>query len=45
MAEPARTYMSDDEFFEFVQTADGRFELIDGEPVMMAGATSATRLS
>ena len=38
MAEPARTYMSDDEFFEFVQTADGRFELIDGEPVMMAGA-------
>jgi Uma2 family endonuclease len=38
MAEPATTYMSEDVFFEFVQTAEGRFELVDGEPVMMAGA-------
>ena len=38
MAEPARIYMSEDEFFEFLKTAEGRFELVDGEMTMMAGA-------
>lgn len=38
MAEPARVYMSEDEFFEFLKTAEGRFELVDGEMTMMAGA-------
>jgi len=38
MAEPARVYISEDEFFEFLATAEGRFELVDGEITMMAGA-------
>ena len=38
MAEPARVYKSEDEFFEFLETAEGRFELVDGEITMMAGA-------
>jgi Uma2 family endonuclease len=38
MAEPARLYMSEDEFFEFLKSAEGRFELVDGELTMIAGA-------
>ncbi|MBF0305031.1 MAG: hypothetical protein HQL41_05230 [Alphaproteobacteria bacterium] len=30
--------MTEDEFFEFVRTRDEKWELIDGEPMMMAGA-------
>jgi Uma2 family endonuclease len=38
MAAPARVYVSEDEFFAFLATAEGRFELVDGEITMMAGA-------
>jgi len=38
MAEPALVYVSEDEFFEFLKTAEGRWELVDGEISMMAGA-------
>jgi hypothetical protein len=30
--------MSEDEFFEFLKTAEGRFKLVDDEMTMMAGA-------
>lgn len=39
MPQPAMVYISEDEFFEFIQTRDEKWELIDGEAVMMAGAT------
>jgi len=39
MPQPAVAYMTEDEFFEFVQTRDEKWELINGEPMMMAGAT------
>lgn len=38
MAQAAKSYMTEDEFFEFIQTRDEKWELVDGEPVMMAGA-------
>jgi Uma2 family endonuclease len=38
MAQLAPKYMTEDEFFEFVRTRDEKWELVDGEPVMMAGA-------
>jgi Uma2 family endonuclease len=38
MPQAAPTYMTEDEFFEFVQTSDRKWELVDGEPVMMAGS-------
>jgi Uma2 family endonuclease len=38
MAQPATAYMTEDEFFEFIQTRDEKWELVDGEPIMMAGA-------
>jgi len=38
MAEPARVFVSGDEFFAFVKEAEGRWELVDGEMTMMAGA-------
>lgn len=38
MPQPAATYMTEAEFFEFVQTQDEKWELINGEPMMMAGA-------
>jgi Uma2 family endonuclease len=38
MTAPALRYVSEDEFFEFLKTADGRWELVDGEISMMAGA-------
>jgi len=31
MAGPARVYISQDEFFEFLKSAEGRWELVDGE--------------
>jgi Uma2 family endonuclease len=34
----AAAYMTEDEFFDFIQTRDEKWELIDGEPMMMAGA-------
>lgn len=38
MPQPVTEYMSEDEFFDFVQDRDEKWELIDGVPVMMAGA-------
>lgn len=38
MAEPALAHVSEGQFFEFLRTAEGRFELVDGEIRMMAGA-------
>lgn len=38
MPQPAVAYMTEDEFFEFVQIRDEKWELIEGAPVMMAGA-------
>lgn len=38
MPQPAVAYMTEDEFFDFIQARDEKWELIDGEPVMMAGA-------
>lgn len=38
LAQPAIKGMSEGEFFEFLQTQDERWELVDGQPVMMAGA-------
>lgn len=39
MSEAARRKMTADEFYAWVRTqTEGRYELVDGEPVMMAGA-------
>jgi Uma2 family endonuclease len=38
MAQRAAAYMTEDEFFEFAQARDEKWELVDGEPMMMAGA-------
>lgn len=38
MPQPITEYMSEDEFFDFVHERDEKWELIDGVPVMMAGA-------
>jgi Uma2 family endonuclease len=38
MVEPARQRMTQDEFFRWITTQEYRHELVDGEPVMMAGA-------
>lgn len=38
MPQPAPEYMSADAFFDFVQDRDEKWELVDGVPVMMAGA-------
>ena len=40
MSQPvvSSSYMTEDEFFDFVQARDEKWELINGEPVMMAGA-------
>ena len=41
MSEAARRKMTADEFYAWVRTrTEGRYELVDGEPVMMAGATN-----
>jgi hypothetical protein len=41
MSEAARRKMTADEFYVWVRTqTEGRYELVDGEPVMMAGATN-----
>lgn len=38
MPQPSADYMTEDEFYEFVQDRDEKWELIEGVPVMMAGA-------
>jgi Uma2 family endonuclease len=38
MVEPARQRMSQEEFLRWILTQEIRHELVDGEPVMMAGA-------
>lgn len=38
MPQPVTDYMSEDEFFDFVQDRDEKWELVNGVPVMMAGA-------
>ena len=38
MAQPAQAYMTEDEFFEFIRDHDGKWELVDGQAMMMAGA-------
>lgn len=38
MVEPARRRMTCDEFFRWIATQEHKYELVDGEPVMMAGA-------
>ena len=40
MNEAARRRMTADEFYTWLPTVEGRYELVDGEPVMMAGATN-----
>jgi Uma2 family endonuclease len=38
MSEALRRKMTADEFYAWVRTqTEGRYELVDGEPVMMAG--------
>jgi len=34
---PAKAYMTEAEFFDFVLTRDEKWELVNGEPLMMAG--------
>lgn len=38
MAEPALHFSSEDEFFEFLGSRDEKWELVDGQPMMMGGA-------
>lgn len=38
MSEPARQRMTPDEFLRWITTQEHKHELVDGEPVMMAGA-------
>ncbi len=38
MPQQAAAYMTEDESFHFIQARDEKWELIDGEPVMIAGA-------
>ena len=38
MPQPITDYMTEDQFFDFVQDRDEKWELVDGMPVMMAGA-------
>ena len=38
MAEPARTHFTQEQFHAWVAGQDARYELVNGEPVMMAGA-------
>jgi Uma2 family endonuclease len=38
VAQPAIKGLSESEFFEFLQSQNERWELVDGQPVMMAGA-------
>lgn len=38
MPQPITEYMTEDQFFDFVQNTDEKWELVDGVPVMMAGA-------
>jgi len=38
VAQRALEGMSEGQFFEFLQTQDEKWELVDGQPVMMAGA-------
>jgi Uma2 family endonuclease len=41
MSEAARRKITADAFYDWVKTrTEGRYELVDGEPVMMAGATN-----
>lgn len=38
MTQPAAARMTEAEFFDFIQTRDGKWELVGGEAVLMAGA-------
>lgn len=38
MAQPALGFMGHNEFFEFLQSQEMKWELVDGQPIMMAGA-------
>jgi hypothetical protein len=40
MSEVAAHRMTPPQFYDWLKTSEGKFELVGGEPVMMAGATN-----